>query len=390
MSANGSPRLSRRHALSLAALAGSAAALAGCSEPEPTPKTKPTPGATTGGKPSAPGSDRLVWAQWPDYIDRRGKRRPTLEAFTAETGIEVKYREIINDNAEYIDKIGADLAAKRPVGADLITLTNWMAARLVLAEQVQPLGELSNGSNVISALAHPDWDPLLTHSMPWQAGLTGIAYDARRVDRAIGSIDELFTRSDLAGRVALLTEFADTVGMTMLASGTDPSAGLLTEVEAAIGRLEQVVADNRVVGFYGNNVMGALRSGRASAALAWSGDVLQAQASNPYLKFVVPEEGLMVWYDSLLVPAASTAVGAATQLIDYYYRPEVAAKVAAYDQYICPVTGAQDELAKTDPDLAANPLIFPDAAILDRSYQFPTLPAADDNRLRESFTALSG
>jgi spermidine/putrescine transport system substrate-binding protein len=94
----------------------------------------------------------------------------------------------------------------------------------------------------------------------------------------------------------------------------------------------------------------------------------------------------MIWSDNLLIPAGSKAAGAATALADYYYRPDVAAEVAAWVNYICPVEGAQAVMQETDPELAASPLIFPDATILDRSHQFPSLPIAADDRLRAAFS----
>ncbi len=352
-------------------------------------------GPTTSTAPSTAAVDpanSLTWAQWPDYIDTDAQRHPTLDAFAEESGISVDYREVINDNQQYVDSVAGPLQQKAPIGADLVTLTSWMAARLVAAQQVQPLGAVENRANLVAALTRPDWDPGQTYSLPWQAGLTGIAYDARRVDRAIGSVNELFTRTDLKGRVGMLTEFPDSAGMAMLAQGLPVTSGIVADVETGLDRLTELAAAGWFAGFYGNDMMGALRRGNVAAALAWSGDVLQAQARNPYLKFVVPEEGLMIWSDNLMIPAGSTpaAAAAATQLIDYYYRPEVAAKVAAYVQYICPVTGAREALAASDPDLAANPLIFPESSILDVSYQFPTLPETDAERLRGRFAELIG
>jgi spermidine/putrescine transport system substrate-binding protein len=376
-------RLSRRGALGLAGL-GTLSALTACSDPS-TPAAAPTPSGAPTPAPSGPVADRLTWAQWPDYIDVSGKKRPTLEAFTADTGIEVDYREVINDNAEYVEEVGKRLNAGESIDADVVTLTGWMAARLVRADLMQPIGPLENGGNLISALARPDWDPDQRFSMPWQAGLTGIAYDARRVERAIGSVEELLTRPDLAGRVGMLTEFPDSVGMAMLAQGAEIAAGSAGDVSAAVDYLGELSRAGRFAGFYGNDVMRAFRRGTVDAALAWSGDVIQAQIKNPYLKFVMPEEGLMIWSDNLMVPRASRAASAVARLIDYYYRPEVAATVAAWVNYICPVEGAQEELAKIDPDLAANPLIFPDQSLLDRCYQFPTLPTADDDALRGRF-----
>ena len=378
--------LSRRVLLALAA----AAAAAGCSGDDP-----PGPRDARSSGPSAPATGAgaggaLVWANWPEYIDVAGggRRRPTLDAFVRRSGIEVDYQEVVNDNEEFVSSIASALEAGRPVGYDILTLTSWKAAELVRAGWVQPFGPVDNADNLIPALARPDWDPEQRYSMPWQAGLTGIAYDARRVDRAVGSIDELFRRKDLDGRVGLLTEFTDTVGMALLAQGSDPSSATVTGVDSAVDLLAEQTRAGRFTGYYGNDFIDALADGEVVACLAWSGDVLQAQLRNPYLKFVIPEEGLMIWSDSLIVPAASTQTAAVAQLAAYFYDPVVAAKVAAWVNYICPVLGAQEAMERIDPDLALSPLIFPDTTILDRSYQFTSLPAEDDQRLRATFASL--
>ena len=378
--------LSRRVLLALAA----AAAAAGCSGDDP-----PGPRDARSSGPSAPATGAgaggaLVWANWPEYIDVAGggRRRPTLDAFVRRSGIEVDYQEVVNDNEEFVSSIASALEAGRPVGYDILTLTSWKAAELVRAGWVQPFGPVDNADNLIPALARPDWDPEQRYSMPWQAGLTGIAYDARRVDRAVGSIDELFRRKDLDGRVGLLTEFTDTVGMALLAQGSDPSSATVTGVDSAVDLLAEQTRAGRFTGYYGNDFIDALADGEVVACLAWSGDVLQAQLRNPYLKFVIPEEGLMIWSDSLIVPTASTQTAAVAQLAAYFYDPVVAAKVAAWVNYICPVLGAQEAMERIDPDLALSPLIFPDTTILDRSYQFTSLPAEDDQRLRATFASL--
>ena len=378
--------VSRRTVLALLA-AGSAAGCSGDADPSGSGTRTPAPSTPSAGA----GAGALVWANWPEYIDvaGRGRRRPTLDAFVRRTGIEVDYQEVVNDNEEFVSSIGSALEAGRPVGYDILTLTSWKAAELVRAGWVQPFGPVDNVDNLIPALARPDWDPDQRFSMPWQAGLTGIAYDARRVDRAIGSLDELFRRRDLNGRVGLLTEFTDTVGMALLAQGRDPSGATVTGVQSAVDLLSERTEAGRFAGYYGNDFIDALAGGEVVACLAWSGDVLQAQLRNPYLKFVIPEEGLMIWSDSLIVPSASTKSDAVARLAAYFYDPVVAAKVAAWVNYICPVLGAQEAMEGIDPDLAQSPLIFPDTTILDRSYQFTSLPVEDDQRLRDTFASLA-
>lgn len=357
-----------------------AGALSGCSSSE-----KPAEVLSPSSSTNATGP--IVWANWPDYIDvtANGKRRPTLAGFIQESGINVEYKEVINDNAEFIAGIGDDLKAKRPVGYDVLTLTSWAAARLVESGWTQSFGPTRNAENLIPALAAPDWDPDQTHSMPWQAGLTGIAYDARKVDRAIGSVAELFERPDLRGRVGVLTESSDTVGLTLLSQGKDLADLTPDDIDGAVAFLTDQAGAGRFAGFYGNDFIGAIADGEVAASMAWSGDVLQAQTKNPYLKFVIPEEGLMIWSDNLIVPKASTQAGAVAELAAYFYQPEVAARVAAWVNYICPVAGAQAEMERIDPDLAQSPLIFPDRTILDRSFLFPTLPEEVAARLDKGF-----
>ena len=384
--------ISRRTLLTLLG----AAAVAGCSAGSDGAAGRPTsrsPSPSASPSPTGSADDTLIWANWPNYIDVRKKapRHPTLAAFTEQTGVRVDYREVIEDNDTYVATIDTDLRAHRPVGTDLMCLTSWMSARLVRDRQVQRLDRSlmpTATSNLIGALANPSWDPGRRFSMPWQAGLTGIAYDATKVDRAIGSINELLTRKDLTGRVSLLTEFNDTVGAAALAGGADLTDLTVGDVEKALDTIEAAQHSGQVRQFYGNEFIKALKSGTVAACLAWSGDVLQAQLTNPNIKFVAPEEGLLIWSDDFLVPTASTHGKQAAHLINWFYQPEIAAKVAAWVNYICPVAGAQEQMMKIDPDLALSPLIFPDAAILDRSFQFPALAEAEDDRLRSSFADL--
>ena len=160
-------------------------------------------------------------------------------------------------------------------------------------------------------------------------------------------------------------------------------------VDSAVDLLAEQTRAGRFAGYYGNDFIDALAGGEVAACLAWSGDVLQAQLDNPYLKFVIPEEGLMIWSDSMIVPTASSQADAVARLAAYFYHPVVAAKVAAWVNYICPVVGAQEAMERIDPDLALSPLIFPDTTILNRSYQFASLPVEDDERLRNAFASLA-
>ncbi len=361
-----------------------AAGLAACSGGDA--GSGPTGGQATAAStsPTVRADGPISWANWPEYI-----AKSTLRAFQRDSGIQVDYQTPINDNVEFLGEVGDGLAAGEPIGFDVITMTSWVTAQLVDEGALQPFGPVDGAERVISSLATPNWDPEQRYSMPWQAGLTGIAYDARQVDRAIGSIAELFERKDLAGGVGMLTELSDTLGMVLLGQGHDLTDLSEDDLDASIDLLGGLAADGRFAGFFGNEYLKGLRKGTLAACLAWSGDVLQEQLKNPYLKFVVPEEGLLIWSDDLLVPRGSQQAGAVAELAAYYYQPKVAAELAAWVNYICPVEGAQEAMTKVAPELVDNPLIFPDGSINEVSYLFPNLPRDMFDRVSERFDAIA-
>ena len=342
-------------------------------------------GSSLATSPTVRADGPITWANWPAYI-----AKATLKDFQRDSGISVDYQTPINDNVEFLDVVGDQLAAGDPIGFDIITMTSWVTAQLIDEGALQPFGPVAGAERVISSLATPNWDPEQRFSMPWQAGLTGIAYDARRVDRAIGSIAELFERKDLAGGVGMLTELSDTLGMVLLGQGHDLTDLSEDDLNGSMDFLGGLADSGQFAGFYGNDYLKGLRKGTLAASLAWSGDVLQEQLKNPYLKFVVPEEGLLIWSDDLLVPRGSEQAGAVAKLAEFYYQPEVAAQLAAWVNYICPVQGAQEAMEKVAPELVDNPLIFPDGSINEVSYQFPTLTGDLFDRVSARFGEIAG
>ena len=317
----------------------------------------------------------LVISNWTGYIDPRKQDDSTMNDFTRETGIAVDYNVDVNDNAEFYAKVKNQLGSCDPIDRDLIVLTDWMAARMIGLGWAQPFDRGAVGNlhdNLIEDLRGKPWDADETFHAPWQSGLTGIAYNAAEVDE-VGSFTELLTRPDLKGRITLLTEMYDTMGFLLKVVGADPGDFTADEWGQAIERLREVVASGQLRSFAGNDYLQDLSAGNILACEAWSGDVLQAQYDNPDIRFVAPEEGLSLWSDNMMVPNQATHQANAEAWIDYYYRPEVAAELAAWVNYICPVQGAQEAMTKIDPDLAENPLIFPDAELLRSTWDFMAL-----------------
>jgi len=318
---------------------------------------------------------RLVISNWTGYIDPRRNPRGTYNTFQDTTGISVEYNDDVNDNAEFYAKVRNQLGSCEPIDRDMIVLTDWMAARMIGLGWIQPLERERVPrlhENLIDSLREKAWDPDRTYSAPWQSGLTGIAYNAAYVDE-VGSFTELLTRSDLKGRITLLTEMRDTMGFMLKVVGAEPEDFTEDEWYDAIDALNRAVSDGQLRQFAGNNYLQQLANGDIVACEAWSGDVIQAQYDNPNIKFVVPEEGLSLWSDNMMVPNLATHQANAEAWIDYYYEPEVAARLAAWVNYICPVEGAREAMEQVDASLVDNPLIFPDEEFLADTWDFMPL-----------------
>ncbi|HEU0213020.1 MAG TPA: spermidine/putrescine ABC transporter substrate-binding protein [Jiangellaceae bacterium] len=341
---------------------------------------------------------RVIWSNWPQYIDinEDDGSFPTIDAFIEETGIEVEYIEDINDNTEFFGRIRPQLSAGQPIDRDLIVLTDWMAGRLINLGWIQELNKenIPNASNVISALQEASFDPGRVHSLPWQSGLTAIGVNADALadlgisDPTTLSIDQLLTDSRLAGRVTALTEMQDTVGLTLLDMGVSPVDFTDSDFDAAIARIKAANDSGQIRRFTGNDYTQDLVSGNVAAAFAWSGDMIQLQFENEAFQYVTPASGQMIWSDNMMIPNGAEHKANAERLMNYYYDPAVAAQVAAWVNYICPVQGAQEAMADVDEELVDNPLIFPDEAMLAQSFDFKPMDEETQQRYEDAFAAV--
>ncbi|GAA0796373.1 polyamine ABC transporter substrate-binding protein [Spirilliplanes yamanashiensis] len=334
----------------------------------------------------------LQFSNWTQYIDVDGDARPTLAAFQQQTGITVTYTEDINDNNQFFGKIQQQLSACQPTGRDVIVLTDWLVGRLVQLGWVQKLdlAKMPNvQANLLPSLKGRSVDPQNDHAVPWQGGLAAIAYNAGAT-KEVRTIDELLTRADLKGRVTLLAEMRDTMGLIMQSNGHDPSNFTAAQFDDALAKLKRAVDAGQIRKFTGNEYTTDLERGDIAACLAWSGDVLQLSAENDRIRFVAPDSGAILFSDDALVPNRAGHKANAEQLLNYYYQPEVAAKVAAEVNYICPVVGAQEAMTKIDPELAENPLIFPTPELLGNAKDFMVLDEAASREYERKFQTVIG
>ena len=312
----------------------------------------------------------LNFSNWELYIDV--DKPTTLEKFTLETGIKVNYFEDINDNGEYFAKVQGPLSQGQGIDRDIFVFTdNSRFPGLLINEGwVQKLDKdlIPNMSNLVDAQASPPFDPNREYSLPWQSGMTGIAWN-EDLTGPVTTLQQLLEDTNLKGKITMLKEMADSVGLVMLQNGDDPSSVTDESFNRAIDTVQAAVDSGQIRRFTGNDYSQPLANGDLAAAVAWSGDVVQLVADNPKLKWAIPEAGGMIWTDNMLIPTGGSVATASTYM-NSVYDPAIAAQIAAYVNYVTPVKGAKEELEKTDPETANNSLIFPDDQTLSQVKQF--------------------
>lgn len=377
-------QLSRRTLMSGAGLGLGALTLAACSTGG---STAPTAATDTSS------SDKtLNWANWAAYIDEDDAGDyPTLAAFEQETGIKVAYDVAVDDNNTYYGKVKDQLALGQDIGADLVCLTDWMVARLIRFGYAQEfdLDKMPNAKNLTASLQNPDFDPGRKKSLPWQGGFAGICWNKEKVPGGLESVSDLWN-PDLKGRVGVLSEMRDTIGLIMLESGIDISGNWsANEFNNAIDEFSKQVGDGQIRNIKGNAYLEDLKSEDTLAAICWSGDitVINAEAGDKW-EFAIPTAGGTLWNDNFVIPIGSGRKANAETLMNYYYQPEVAAEVAAWVNYITPVEGAKDAAMAIDPELAENQLIFPDEETLSNAYIFRTLTGQEESEFGSAFQAV--
>ena len=372
-------RISRRSVLAGAGAVAGASALAAC-----------------GGGSGGASADAVRWANWTLYldVDDSGKNYPTLQAFEKEFGITPVYSEDINDNDEFFGKVQGQLKLGEDIGYDVITPTDWMAARFIRLGYTQKFDKanIPNAKNILSSLAHPSFDPNRDSSLTYQGIMGGIGWNTTVNPKGMKSVDDLWTPAN-KGKIIVLSEMRDTIGVILLSQGVDITTVTEDQFMNAVDFLQGKINDGWIRGVKGNEYKEDLISGDATAVIAWSGDLFQLSAENEgKFGFAIPDSGGTISGDNFLIPSTTTAEGKANaeKLINYYYDPAVAAEVAAYVNYVTPVVGAQAEMEKFNPELAKSEYIFPTEKTMSRLNVFKALSPAEETSWTEAFQKAAG
>ena len=335
------------------------------------------------------------WANWGLYLDfdNKTKTYPTLEAFKKKSGIKATYQEAVDDNDSFTAKVSPQLRLKKDIGYDAVVLTEWMVARWLASGFAQKFDDnnLPNKKNVIPSQLHRSFDDGRHYSLPWAGVIAGMAWNKKFLPKGLNTLDQLFSKTN-KGRIEVLSEMRDTIGLVMLWQGTD-IAKPFTEAKFmnAVDYVSKMVKDGIIRQIKGQSYSEDLISGDAIAVIGWSGDINQLNLqNNNQFGFAIPESGGTFTTDNWMIPATSPNKLNAEKLINYYYDPVVAAKVANYINYICPVAGAQEAMAKINPAQAKNTLIFPDAKMWSKLHAFRELNPSESLKFSTAFQKASG
>lgn len=398
-------RITRRTALQGAGAATLMAALAACG---------------IGSKPTVAAHANWVWdkatkagvldfANWPLYIDVaevKGKTTyPTLAQFTSDTGIKVNYSEPIQDNNSFFAKVAPMLQQGQTIGYDIIVVTNgifltdyqlkgWLT-------ELDPTKLPNFTQNAAPRLQARDFDPGNRFTIPWQSGFTGIGYNPKLTGRDITSYNDLFDPA-FKGKVGMFSENQDTGNLALIGMGIKPEKSTPADWQRAADKLKAQRDAGIVRKYYDQSYIQALSKGETSLSMAWSGDIFQANlsAGNQDLKFVIPQEGGIIWTDNMCIPLGASHPVDAITYMNWVYQPRVAATMAESIEYITPVPSAQtfiaqDAAAATTAasrasllELSQDPAIFPSQAVLAKTSYYRVLNSAETTQWNDIFNAV--
>src|SRR3954451_18505864 len=330
---------------------------------------------------------QLNFSNWPLYIDKK-----VIKDFEKKyPGSNVRYTEEISDNEEFFGKVRQQLQRGDSLDRDIVTLTDWMAARWVKAGWVEPKDKrnIPNEKNLVTNLREPKWDPGRKFSLPWQSGMTAIGYNPKKTGRKLTSIADLFDPK-FKGKVTMLSDPHDSAGLMVLLAGKKTEDATLDDVLAGIDKIDQENKKGQISRFTGNDYITDMAKGNAWVSVAYSGDLFQLRKDLPGVQFVIPDEGALLWTDNMMIPQKPPHAYAAETMMNFVYEPQIAAQLAAAIAYVSPVVGTQEAMQKIDPRLVHAPTVFPDDATRTKLHPYVTLTASEERQMNEAMQKVTG
>jgi spermidine/putrescine transport system substrate-binding protein len=331
-------RLDRRSFIKLAAATAGGAMLSGCANSS----------SVSGQK------NQLNIYSWADYLDPG-----TIPEFQRRYGIRVIYDTFSSNES---------LLAKMQAGAtsyDIIVPTSYMVIQLKKLGLLSPIdhSRLPALGNIMPRFLNPAFDPHLQHCIPYTWGTTGVGYnsDALKESKASPNDWDIFWQKQLGGRITLLDDARETIGMAIKRKGGRYNTSNETLIKSAVSDLK--VEKPLVMCYTSDQVIVQLAAGDSWVSLAYSGDVYQAARDNKSVKYAIPQSGTSLWLDNMCVPKAAPHVDNAYKWLNFMLEPQVAAATAGYTHYATPNAAA---LKLLGDEVRNDANLYPPAALMDK------------------------
>ena len=288
---------------------------------------------------------KLNFYNWDTYIGET-----TLDDFNQATGIEVKM-DLYADN----DELFAKLKGGNP-GYDVIVPTNDMLERMIKANMVEPLdhSKIPNMANIDKPFQDAAFDPGRKHSIPYMWGTLGIGYRKSKVEGNIDSWKWLLDSDKYAGKIALLGDAQNVIGVTLKYLGYSFNSTSADELKKAEELLTAQKKNIKV--FADDNGQDLLAAGEVDLCEEWNGDIVQVMSEDDDLNYVVPNEGSQLWQDTMAIPVGAPHPENAHMFLNYILDAEAGKLIADTIQYATANAAAK---ALMDPSYKENPAIFP-------------------------------
>jgi putrescine transport system substrate-binding protein len=327
---------------------------------------------------------------WSNYV-----APGVLEDFTRETGIKVVY-----DTFDANETLETRLLAGKS-GYDVVVPTAYFLQRQITAHVFQKLdkSKLPNLANAWPVVTErlATYDPGNLYAANYMWGTTGIGYNVKAVRKILGP-DARIDSWDIVFKPENLAKFKD-CGVHMLDSpddifpaalgylGLDPNSTKQADLEQAADLVSKIRPSIRK--FHSSEYLSALATGEICFVVGWSGDIMQARSraaeanSGVEIGYAIPKQGAQMFFDNLAIPADAGNVAEAYELINYLYRPEIAAKNSNFLSY---ANGNLASQKLIDPKILDDRNIYPDDATLKKLFVITARDPATQRTINRLWT----
>lgn len=291
-----------------------------------------------------------------DYMDPS-----MLMDFEATTGYPLQL-ELYEAQEEMIGKLQASGTAMY----DVIVASDVVIQQMIHLNLLQKidLTKIENRKNIDPKFLNPEFDPQNEYTVPYLWGTSGIVYNDTTIAPEDVSYEMLFDSTKTIGNFSLLDESRSMLSMTLQSLGLNPNTKDKEDIKKAVDVLLKAKSNSKFIGFDGS-VAGKdkMISGLTQMAVVFNGEAQMAISENPNLRYGIPKEGSFIWVDVMTLSSKSPNPDGAYAFMNYILDAKNGAKLANYVAFGSP---NKESYPFLDPEIAANPVIYPDSTIMKK------------------------